>query len=47
MNAGDYWQLFLDTGAPEAYMMYTQAKRMETGHVFDDSGIGAPGHGLQ
>ena len=47
MNAAEYWKLFMETGAPEAYMMYTQAKRMETGHVFDDPGIGASGHGLQ
>ena len=37
----------METGAPEAYVMYNQAKRMECAHVFDDSGIGAPGHGLQ
>ena len=22
MNAQDYWNLFLDTGAPEAYLLY-------------------------
>ena len=26
MNAMDYWQLFLETGAPEAYLLYNQAK---------------------
>jgi hypothetical protein len=47
MNAVEYWKIFMETGAPEAYMMYTQAKRMEKSHVFDDPGIGAAGHGLQ
>ena len=47
MNAAEYWKIFMETGAPEAYMMYTQAKRMENTHVFDDPGFGAPGHRLQ
>ena len=47
MNAQNFWQLFLETGAPELYMMYHQAKRMESSHVPDDPGTGAAGHGLQ
>ena len=47
MNAADYWKIFLETGAPEAYVMYNQAKRMESAHVFNYPGIGASGHGLQ
>ena len=47
MNAAEYWKIFMETGAPEAYMMYSQAKRMENSHVYDDSGVGAAGHGLQ
>ena len=43
----DFWQLFLDTGAPEAYLMYSRSKRMELSHVFDDSCAGASRHGLQ
>jgi hypothetical protein len=42
------WQLFLETGAPEAYLLYkSQAKRTETTHVSNDKSTGAPGHGLQ
>ena len=42
------WQLFLETGAPEAYLLYkTQAKRTEGTHVSDNQGTGAAGHGLQ
>ena len=47
MNARDYWQLFLETGAPEAYLMYSKAMKMEAGNVFDDSGNRTASHGLQ
>lgn len=39
MNAFDYWQLFLDTGAPEAYLMYSEQLKSEDTHVYD-----RPGH---
>ena len=26
VNAVDYWDLFLDTGAPEAYLLYRDAQ---------------------
>ena len=47
MNAMDYWNLFVQTGAPEFYVKYNQAKRLESSHVFDDPGFGTPGHRLQ
>lgn len=47
MNARQYWLLFLDTGAPEAYLMYQEAKRLENVHVSDNQGIGSAGNGLQ
>jgi hypothetical protein len=47
MYARDYWQLFLETGAPEAYMAYSKAKLMEECHVPDNQSIGLAGHGLQ
>lgn len=34
MEAKDYWQLFLDTGAPEMYLLYNKAKKAEDPHVF-------------
>lgn len=46
MNATDYWQLFLETGAPEMYLLYRKNQTEET-HVFDDSGHRSQGHGLQ
>ena len=46
MNAGDYWQLFLDTGAPEVYLLYSRQMKSETQYVFDDSGHRFESHGL-
>jgi hypothetical protein len=47
MEAKDYWQLFLETGAPELYMMYANAQKSEEIHVPERSGAGFAGHGLQ
>ncbi len=47
MDRKDYWQLFLETGAPELYMLYKSEGRMENTHVSDDPGPGAAGNGLQ
>ena len=47
MNAQDYWQMFLETGAPELYLLYNNARKMERSHVLDDSGPGVAGHTLQ
>lgn len=46
MNRSDYWQLFLETGAPEAYLMY-KAKMTEEQHVPDHSGHRPESYGLQ
>jgi len=47
MDSQNLWQLFLETGAPEVYLMYHKAMRMEETHVLDDPGIGVTGNGLQ
>ena len=47
MRANDYWNFFLETGAPEAYLLYSKALKMEETHVSDNSGISPSGHGLQ
>lgn len=47
MKAQDYWQVFMETGAPEMYLLYNKARNMENQHVFDDSGSGVTGHQLQ
>ena len=38
MRSVDYWQLFLETGAPEAYLMYSKQLKSEANYVFDGSG---------
>ena len=47
MNRMDYWQLFLETGAPEAYLMYSKMRQAEAQYVYDDPGHRPAGHGLQ
>ena len=39
MKSTDYWQLFLETGAPEAYLMYSKQLKSEAEYVYD-----GPGH---
>ncbi len=47
MKAADYWSIFMETGAPEAYLAYTRALRMEAKDVFDHKSSGVEGYGLQ
>lgn len=47
MNAANYWQLFLDTGAPEMYLLYQKALKTEENHVSDHPGDRPARHGLQ
>ena len=41
MNAQDYCNIFLETGAPEMYLLFSKERKMEASHVLDDTGIGA------
>ena len=47
MNAQDYWKVFLDSGIPEYYLLYNQARKSEENHVYDDPGAGTAGMPLQ
>ena len=47
MNASDYWQIFMETGAPEMYLLYHNARKLEKRHVLDDSGAGPAGNDIQ
>lgn len=47
MKSDAYWQLFLNTGSPEAYLLYNEAKRLEQTDVFEHQGTGTAHHGLQ
>lgn len=47
MKAENYWQIFLETGAPEFYLLYNDARKMENLYVFEGPGAGASGNPLQ
>lgn len=47
MKAVDYWKFFLETGAPEYYLLYHSALKMEESHVLDNPGYCAQINGLQ
>ena len=47
MRSQELWKSFLATGAPELYVLYTQARNAEGLHVFDDPGPGITGDQLQ
>lgn len=38
MGPDHYWQLFLTTGSPEAYLLYSAAAKMEENNVFNRAG---------
>lgn len=38
MNTHDYWQLFLETGAPEMYLLYANQQKAEAANVFNRQG---------
>ena len=46
MNTQDLWQLFLETGSPEMYLLYSNAKKMEGQHVLDRQGFDSESHKL-
>lgn len=41
MNAEDYWTMFIETGAPEIYLLYTEARKLEEADVYHNSGVGS------
>lgn len=47
MNSKDYWQMFMETGAPELYLLYHKAQKMENTNVLDGPRSGSAGHSLQ
>lgn len=46
MNAQNFWNVFLETGAPEMYLLYSRARKLEETYVPDHPGSGAPGYEL-
>ena len=47
MNTENLWQIFLETGSPEMYLLYSKAKKMEGLHVLDNQRLDSTGHKLQ
>lgn len=47
MDAQMIWQMFLETGAPEMYLLYNKARKMEENHVSDDPGTCFESNSLQ
>ena len=47
MNANDYWQLFLETGAPEIYLLYSKQLESEVRHVSNAPGDCFAGNRIQ
>ena len=47
MKSRELWQAFLDTGAPELYLLYSKARGAEADYVFNHSGTCATSHQLQ
>lgn len=47
MKSRELWQAFLETGAPEFYLLYSKARNSEDNHVFDDTGAGVASNALQ
>ncbi len=47
MNAMEYWNLFLETGAPEMYLLYSKQLKSEAAHVYDYPGHRPESHRLQ
>lgn len=46
MDSRNFWQVFIETGAPEMYLLYNKARKMEELHVSDDSGSCAQSYEL-
>ena len=46
MNAEGLWQAFLETGAPELYLLYAMMRKEEETHVFTGSRVGTESNQL-
>ena len=47
MDSKDYWQMFLETGAPEYYLLFYNAQKMERSHVLDYAGACTKSYNVQ
>lgn len=47
MNSQVLWNLFRETGSPELYILFSNARKMEKANALKDSSAGAAGRELQ
>ena len=47
MDKQVFWNMFVETGAPEMYLLFKKAHRMEESNVSDDPGSGFKSFRLQ
>lgn len=47
MDSQTIWQMFLDTGAPEMYLLYNKARKMEASNVLDNTRTCVKSHSIQ
>ncbi len=47
MNKLNYWELFWQTGSPEAYLLYSRQQKKEENHVSDCPGNRPSGDTIQ
>lgn len=47
MDSSQIWHLFIETGAPEMYLLYQRALRMEKSDVFNHTSSGSESSRLQ
>lgn len=47
MNQQAMWSIFLQTGAPEAYLLYCEARKAKDNYVSDNPGACDPSYKIQ
>ena len=47
MNPQAMWDMFIQTGAPEAYLLYSEARKAKELYVSDDAGPCDPNNQVQ
>ena len=47
MDAMEYWKIFVETGAPELYLMYAKAMKSGEQYVSENKGTGTTCHRIQ
>ena len=47
MNSQALWNMFLQTGSPELYVLFKHACKLEDSHASDDQGSGTSFNSIQ